>query len=235
MPLALVKPPDSNLSDAHLARLITQGDRLALTTLMRRYNQRLYRVARSILRNEADAEEAVQEAFFLAYRAMGKFRGDSSLATWLVRIVVNESNQRLRKNNRLSTWLEFDDALERTEEMTETTMEEFSPSQPEQAMARAQTRQLLEAKIDQLPDAFRAVFVLRAVEGMSVEETALCLDIPAATVRTRYFRARSILRKLLARELGTSLEDAFAFAGGRCDRIVARVQSRLDQLQTNNA
>ncbi|HEY9279918.1 MAG TPA: RNA polymerase sigma factor [Eoetvoesiella sp.] len=234
MPLALVKTPtDSNLSDKHLAERIAQGDRAALTALMRRYNQRLYRVARSVLHNEADAEEAVQEAFFLAFRAMGKFRGDSSLATWLVRIVLNESNHRLRKNIRLSSWLEFDDALVRADEMTETTMDKFSPDRPEQALARAETRRLLEAKIDQLPPVFRTVFVMRAVEGMSVDETALCLGVPAATVRTRYFRARGMLRKLLAHEIGTSLEEAFSFAGARCDRIVASVQARLDDLQVD--
>jgi RNA polymerase sigma-70 factor (ECF subfamily) len=213
--------------------MIAQGDRDALTLLMRRYNQRLYRVARSILRNEADAEEAVQEAFYRAYCAMSTFRGDSALGTWLVRIVVNESNQRLRKQNRLASWLEFSDTPESIDQMTEMAMDTFSPDQPEQALARTQTRQLLEAKIDQLPGMFRVVFVLRAVEGMSVEEAALSLGIPAATVRTRYFRARSQLRKLLAREIGTNLEEAFSFAGERCDRIVAGVQARIDGLRTD--
>lgn len=231
MPLALVqKTSDPSLPDAQLAQLIAQSDRGALTLLMRRYNQRLYRVARSILRNEADAEEAVQEAFYRAYCAMSTFRGDSALSTWLVRIVVNESNQRLRKNNRLASWMEFNDTPERTDQMTEMAMDTFLPEQPEQALARAQTRHLLEAKIDQLPGVFRVVFVLRAVEGMSVEEAALSLDIPQATVRTRYFRARSQLRKLLAREIGVNIEEAFSFAGDRCDRIVAGVQARLDGL-----
>src|SRR5690606_21920959 len=172
MPLALVKPVGAGDSDTQLAQQLAQGNRDALQRLMRRYNQRLYRVARSILRNEADAEEAVQEAFYHAYCAMGAFRGDSALGTWLVRIVVNESNQRLRKNNRLASWLEFNDTPERTDQMTEMAMDTFSPDQPEQALARTQTRHLLEAKIDQLPGMFRTVFVLRAVEGISVEETA---------------------------------------------------------------
>ncbi len=233
MPLALVKKISDPPSDAQWVQRIAAGDRDALTLLMRRYNQRLYRVARSILRNEADAEEAVQEAFYCAYCAMGSFRGDSALGTWLVRIVVNESNQRLRKNKRLASWLEFNDMPERADPITGVAMDTFSPDQPEQALVRTQARHLLEAKIDQLPDAFRVVFVLRAVEGMSVEETASSLGIPPATVRTRYFRARAQLRKLLAREMGASVEEAFSFAGERCDRIVARVQARLDGSRTD--
>jgi len=226
MSLTLVKPSGGQSADSDLVRGMSAGDLTALEALMRRYNQRLYRVARGILRNEADAEEAVQEAFYLAYRAIGKFRGDSALSTWLVRIVVNESNKKLHKNRRLSTLLEFDDVSGGAEDMR-TTIDDFSPYQPEQSMARVQIRQLLETKIDQLPDAFRSVFMLRAVEEMTVDETARCLGIPEATVRSRYFRARGLLRKSLAREIGGNLDQVFAFAGDRCDRIVAGVLARL--------
>lgn len=228
MPLSIVKTSGQDSPDAEIARQIAQGDRQALTALMRRHNQRLFRVARSILRNDADAEEAVQEAFFSAYRAMGRFRGDSALSTWLVRIVVNESNKRLHKNNRLHAVLEFEDDLELRGDLQQTQTNEFIPSQPEQAMARVETRRLIEAKIDLLPDVFRTVFVLRAVEEMTVEEAAQCLDILPATVRTRYFRARALLRKALAKDIGHGIEDAFAFAGERCDRIVAGVLARID-------
>lgn len=229
MPLALVKPAGAGDSDTQLAQQIAQGNRDALQRLMRRYNQRLYRVARSILRNEADAEEAVQEAFYKAYCAIGSFRGDSSLSTWLVRIVVNESNQRLRKINRLSTWLEFNSDLKHNDATSETTMDESPFNPPERELLRAQTRQMLESRIDRLPDTFRSVFVLRAVEELSVEETAICLGIPAATVRSRYFRARGLLRKSLKQEAIEGLAAAFAFAGDRCDRIVAAVTARLEQ------
>jgi RNA polymerase sigma-70 factor, ECF subfamily len=235
MPATLVKHPDSSDSDLRLAQRVAQGDHGAIEALMRRYNQRLYRVARSILRNEADAEEAVQEAFYLAYRAMGRFRGDAKLSTWLVRIVVNESNRRLRKINRLSTWLEFNSEAQRSDEVAEANMDTFLPNQPEQAAALAQTRQLIESRIDRLPDAFRAVFVLRAVEELSVDETAACLGILPATVRTRYFRARNLLRKLLASEVGADLEGVFSFAGERCDRIVAHVLARLNDGQANES
>jgi len=228
MPLTLVRPSDPPESDAGLAAQVAQGDLRALQILMRRYNQRLYRVARSILRNDADAEEAVQEAFFLAYRAMAKFRSDSGLSTWLVRIVINESNRRLRKNRRLATWLEFGEAPERGDDTAEASMDRFSPDQPQQALLRVQTRRVLESQIDQLPDVFRSVFMLRAVEEMTVEETAACLEIPPATVRTRYFRARGLLRKSLAREFGGNLNEVFAFAGFRCDRIVAGVLARIE-------
>jgi RNA polymerase sigma-70 factor (ECF subfamily) len=223
MPLALVKPDDAGSSDLALAQRIARGDRNALEALMRRHNQRLYRVARSILRNEADAEEAVQEAFYKAYRAFDKFRGDAAVSTWLVRIVVNESYKRLRKINRLSTWLEFN-----SDASLENTMDE-SPDQPDLVLLRAQTRHLLEGRIDQLPDVFRAVFVLRAVEELSVEETAVCLGIPQATVRSRYFRARGLLRKSLKHVADQDLASAFSFAGERCDRIVAGVMARVSR------
>ncbi len=228
MPLALVKPAAGSCTDAQLAQRLAMEDIAALQVLMRRYNQRLYRVARSILRNDADAEEAVQEAFYKAYRAISNFRGDSGLSTWLVRIVVNESNQRLRKINRLATWLEFNNDAERGDVTTTMTVDELSSGQPESALVRTQTRHALEAGIDQLPDLFRAVFILRAVEDLTVEETATCLGIPPATVRTRYFRARKLLRKSLGADMGEMVDTAFAFAGARCDRMVASVMARVE-------
>lgn len=227
MPLALVQANAVDDADANIARHIVVGDAEALTQLMRRYNQRLYRVARSILRSDADAEEAVQEAFYSAYRAMGQFRGEAALSTWLIRIVVNESNRRLRKINRLSTWLEFNSDARRDGIRADITMDERVLNQPEPALLRAQTRHILEEHIDRLPDVFRAVFVLRAVEEYSVEETADCLGIPPATVRTRYFRARALLRKALQQEKDNGINNVFSFAGDRCDRIVAAVLARV--------
>jgi len=221
-------------TDAETAKRIAAGDQHALVHLMRRYNQRMYRVARSILRNDADAEEAVQEAFYCAYRAMAQFRGDAALSTWLVQIVVNESKKRLRKINRLSTWLEFNSDATRNDITADITMDERSSNQPESGLWRTQTRHMLETHIDRLPDVFRAVFVLRAVEEFSVEETAECLGIPPATVRTRYFRSRALLRKALRREMGEEINDVFSFAGHRCDRIVAAVLTRI-QADNGNA
>jgi len=231
---ATTKSAGKDLSDAEVAQRIVAGDQDTLRKLMRRYNQTLYRTARSILKDDAEAEDAVQDAYLLAYRSMSKFRGDAKLSTWLVRIVVNESIGRLRKRRRHAQVIQLDGTMEPFGEQAETDMSESSPEQPEHAAMRAQSRRLLEAKIDQLPDAFRTVFVLREIEEMTVEETALSLGIPEATVRTRHFRAKSLLREAIAREIDCAFEDAFAFAGARCDRIVAGVLARIDESQTRN-
>ena len=226
------------MPDTEIARRIAAGDEESFCLLMRRHNQSMYRAARSILKDDAEAEDAVQEAYLLAYRAMDKFRGDAKLSTWLIRIVVNESIGRMRKRSRSAEVIRLDGGSEletRTAEMdmNESTAEpRESPERPEQAAARAQTRRLLETRIDELPDAFRTVFVLRAVEEMSVEEAAACLGIPEATVRTRFFRARSLLREALSRELDVAFAGAFSFAGERCDRIVAGVLAKLNDSQT---
>lgn len=218
------------LSDAEIARGIAAGDRPLLTALMRRNNQTLFRTARSILKDDAEAEDAVQEAYLLAYRAIGGFRADAKLSTWLVRIVVNESLGRLRRRNRRAEVIWLADDLAPSEDTTEAEPMSQDPSgHPERQAIRTETRRLLEQRIDALPEAYRVVFVLRAVEEMSVDETALCLDIPAATVRTRYFRARGLLREAIAREFDRDIGEAFSFAGERCDRIVAGVLARLDQ------
>lgn len=230
-----VKAAADGLSDDELAPRIAAGDLDALRVLMRRYNQTLFRTARSILRDDAEADDAVQEAYLLAYLAMNKFRGEAKLSTWLIRIVVNESIGRARKRNRRTEVVELHGATERSDESTEETMSDVSSEQPEQSALRKETRRLIEAKIDLLPDAFRTVFMLRAVEEMTVEETAASLGIPPATVRTRYFRAKGLLREALAREIDFGLEQAFSFAGARCDRIVARVLTRVRDLQARDA
>lgn len=223
--------PIKDLTDAELAGRIALGDRLALQCLMRRYNQILYRTARSILRDEAEAEDAVQEAYVLAYHAMDQFRGDAKLSTWLIRIAVNVSIRRARKLNRSAEVIDLvadpADIREIGGMSQGAEMDEHTPEQPERAALRAETRRLIEDKINRLPDAFRTVFVMRAIEEMSVTETAICLDIPEATVRTRYFRAKGLLREALAREIDFSLSEAFSFAGDRCDRIVAGVLRQL--------
>jgi RNA polymerase sigma-70 factor (ECF subfamily) len=222
------------LPDAEIAKRIAAGDEDAFHFLMRRHNQTLYRVARSILKDDAEAEDAVQEAYLLAYRAMDRFRGDAKLSTWLVRIVVNEAIARSRKRSRAEV-IRLDGEAESGIEAVEATMNDIPSEQPEQGVLRAETRRLLEKKIDELPDAFRAVFVLRALEEMTVEEAAAALGIPEATVRTRFFRARGLLRESLAREVDFAFEDAFAFDGARCDRIVAGALARLKDLQARDA
>lgn len=229
MPRATQAIDCSRLSDSELAQRIAGGDQIALELLMRRHNQMLYRTARSILKEDAEAEDAVQEAYLLAYRGMSKFRGDAKLSTWLVRIVANEAIARTRKRSRRAEVIQLNSDAQEESEAVAQNETRTSPEQPERAAQRAQTRRLLEAKIDKLPDAFRTVFVLRAIEELSVEETAVALGIPEATVRTRFFRAKSLLRESLSREIDLAYGDAFAFAGARCDRIVAGVMARLAQ------
>lgn len=194
--------------------------------MMRENNQRMFRTARAILRDDAEAEDAVQEAYLQAYRSLGSFRGDAKVSTWLVRIVVNEALARRRRHLRRANIVPLSGRpLEEHELDTQEAGEEHDG--PESRTQRTQLRRLLEQRIDELPEAFRAVFVLRALEELPVEETAAILGIPQATVRTRFFRARSRLREALSQEIDLAFSDAFAFLGERCDRIVAQVRARI--------
>jgi RNA polymerase sigma-70 factor (ECF subfamily) len=214
-----------DVPDAELAQRVAGGDRSAFEVLMRRHNRTLFRAARAILRDHAEAEDALQEAYVQAYQAIGSWRGEAKLSTWLARIVANEALMRLRKHARRAEIvpLQSSAALEGLDQIPDTDMDKT----PERSAQRLEMRRLLEANIDALPDDYRAVFVLRAVEEMSVEETAAVLGIPQATVRSRLFRARSLLREALAAKVDFACEEAFAFAGERCDRIVAKVMERI--------
>ncbi|HET9580939.1 MAG TPA: RNA polymerase sigma factor [Usitatibacter sp.] len=216
---------DPRISDTDLARLVGEGNEAAIRLLTKRHNQTLFRTARAILREDAEAEDAVQEAYIKAIRAISSFRSDAKLSTWLTRITVNEALAKLRRSRRAAEVIPLAADLPAGEHVYETT-ESTTPTPEDDAM-RAQTRKIVEARIDALPDAFRAVFVLRAVEEMSVEETATVLGIPEPTVRTRFFRARGLLRESLSRDMDVALDQAFHFAGERCDRITEGVIARL--------
>jgi len=222
----VARPAVDALDDLELAGRIASGDRDALQLMMRRHNQRLYRTARAILRDDAEAEDAVQEAYLLAYRSIGGFRGDAKLSTWLTRIVVNEAIARRRKRERTAEVIRMDGSPDFDEATDDDNAS--APEPPERAAMRAESRAMLERQVDALPDAFRAVFLMRAVEEMPVDEVAAALDLPEATVRSRFFRARSLLRERIARELDHRLEEVFAFDGERCDRIVERVLARIE-------
>jgi RNA polymerase sigma-70 factor (ECF subfamily) len=217
--------PPADAADAELARRVAGGETAAFETLMRRHNRTLFRTARAILRDDAEAEDTLQEAYMQAYQAIGNFRGEAKLSTWFARIVANEALMRLRKQARRAEIvpLQSGAAIDELNEIPDANMDKT----PERSAQRAQIRRLLEAQIDALPDDYRAVFVLRAVEEMSVEETAAVLRIPEATVRSRLFRARSLLREGLATKIDLACDEAFAFAGERCDRIVANVMERI--------
>jgi RNA polymerase sigma-70 factor (ECF subfamily) len=211
------------LDDVAIARRIAAGERVEFDLLMRRNNRRLYRLARATMRNDAEAQEALQEAYLAAYRGIAHFRGESTLATWLSHVVLNECMGRLRKSARRQNVI----PMETSDEMENIRAAEHS--EPEKMLVRAELRALVERKLDQLPRDFRLVFVLRSVEELSVEETADCLGIEQATVRSRHFRARSLLRESLAQDIDVAERDLFDFAGEHCTRIVAAVNTRLDE------
>ena len=227
---ATIEGASDKLPDAELVKRVTAQDHEAFRVLMKRHNQMLYRAARSILKNEAEAEDAVQEAYLQAYRAMGDFRGDAKLSTWLVRITVNEAITRLHKHARRAEVIRLEGDDLHDQYSAEESMNDSPPEVPERATLRAEMRKLLEARIDTLPEAFRSVFVLRALEEMSVEETASALGLNEATVRSRFFRARALLREWLSRDIDVAQGDAFSFAGARCDRITANVMARLVEI-----
>ena len=218
-------------TDAAVVARVQAGERDAFEVVMRRYNQRLYRLARATLRDDTEAEDALQDAYIAAFRGLSRFRGDASLSTWLSRLVLNECLGRKRRAARrdkvvpmtsLPTGLD-DTAVPDTGE------------RPDAAALRAQVRVLLEHKLDELPEDYRSVFVLRSVEDLSVEATAECLGVPEATVRSRHFRARSLLREALSGEFDTAERSLFEFGAARCDRVVARVLARLAEPQDQAA
>lgn len=220
--------PSDASSDAELVSLSIAGNDLAFAQIMRRYNRLLFRTARSILKSDDDTQDALQEAYLRAWRALATFRAEARLSTWLVRIVANEALGRLRRNGaQAARIVPLSASVDADDETPEMQMQANPNDQPEPSVMRAQIRQQIEARIDTLPDAFRTVFMLRGVEEMSVEEVALVLGIPEATVRTRFFRARSMLREGLSRDIDMAVGDAFSFAGARCDRIVAGVLAKI--------
>jgi len=216
-------PAAESLRDHELAARAAAGDGSAFATIMRRHNRLLFRTARGILKSDVEAEDALQEAYLRAWRAIDGFRAEAKLSTWLARIVINESLARLRRGRGAQVIPLDNSATETDHDAMEDRMEDDPDQQPERVAMRGELRRLMEACIDRLPDAFRSVFMLRAVEEMSVEDVAIALDLPEATVRTRLFRARSLLREGLSRDIDVAMGDAFSFDGERCDRIVANV------------
>lgn len=216
------------IDDVALASRVLAGDGAALELVMRRHNQRLYRVARAMLRDSAEAEDALQDAYLAAFQSMGNFRGEASLATWLSRVVVNQCLGRMRRQARRDNIVPIV-SMGGAEEQEQAAMPAEPSESPDNALMRAELRAVLERKLDELPEAFRTVFVLRCVEELSVEETAQVLNIPEATVRSRHFRARGMLRESLAQDIDVAERDVFAFDGVKCDRIVAGVLRRLQE------
>lgn len=228
---ALQIPVHTASDELSLAQRIVNGDRCAFEVLMRRYNRRLYRLARASLRDDAEAKDALQDAYLCAYRCIGQFRGEAALSTWLSRLVLNECGARWRRALRRENIIPIVSA--------DPCMEIFtripdSAESPDHCTARAQMRSILERKVAELPENLRLVFVLRSIEELSIEEIADTLSISQDTVRSRHFRARGLLRESLAKEIDLAEGDMFEFGGAHCDRVVALVLARLPRPDPDN-
>jgi len=212
--------------ERNLVERAKSGDQSAFRAIMEQNNQRLYRVARAVMKDDTEAEDVVQETYLRAFFNLSKFRGESSLTTWLTRIALNEALGRKRKQRAMVT-------LETVETAQETSAQIIkfpamtTETDPERSAAQHEIRKLLERAMDALPEPFRVVFVMRDVEEISIEEAATHLGIRPETVKTRLYRARRLLRQSLGGQLASTLKDTFPFAGARCARITEAVLSRL--------
>jgi RNA polymerase sigma-70 factor (ECF subfamily) len=212
---------DESLDHELIAR-VRKGEAAAFERLMRRYNQRLFRAARSVLRDDAEAEDVVQETFVRAYRHLADFKERSSLATWLTRIAIHEALARVRRSRRFGCLDDGGDDHERRISQVQS-----GRAGPEQETISRELRSVLVAAIDTLPQDLRIIFVLREVDGLSTVETSEILQVSTEAVRVRLHRARVALRTRVERTVGEGVRSLFEFAGARCDRTVARVFQRL--------
>jgi RNA polymerase sigma-70 factor, ECF subfamily len=206
------------LSDAELVQRILGGEKHLYEVIIRRYNQRLYRVARSIVQNQEEAEDVIQETYFRAFEHLHQFEGRALFSTWLTKIAVHEASNRLRRRTRHTT---IDSALLEESKLSPTSQT------PEHHRLAEETRVILESAIDHLPDAYRSVFVMRSIEEMSTSDTAQCLALSEETVKIRLMRARRMLRRTLYETVHAASSEAFQFLGERCDRTTAAVLKRI--------
>lgn len=218
----------SAMADVDLAGCCAAGDTAAVRHLVSSNNQRLFRAAWSILRNREEAEDALQSCYAKALGAIGTFEGRSSLTTWLTRIAINEALARKRAQKRRHKYLEAE-GVQVLETYREQLARGSSAPSPESEAAREQLRALLEAAIGKLPESFRTVFVLHEIEGVSVEDAAMALDIPTGTAKTRLMRARLKLQQALAPEVRRALTGTFPFAGADCARMTEEVMRAFEE------
>lgn len=211
------------IPDEQLVRRILRGESALFEVLMRRYNQRLFRVSRAILRDDAEAEDVMQDAYVRAFHHLDSFEGRASFATWLTRIAIYEARARLRKGRRFT-------ALEEIAPTSEEAMDflQSDPRTPEDATSGRELQVVLATALDRLPEGLRAVFMLREVEGLSTAETARCLTLTEDNVKVRLHRARAALRREIDSQLGSETRRLFQFAFGRCDRVVEGVLAKLE-------
>jgi RNA polymerase sigma-70 factor (ECF subfamily) len=210
------------ISDAELVNLVRAGKTAVYEVLMRRYNQRLYRVIRSVIVDDVEAEDVLQEAWVRAYQYLNQFEGRASFSTWVTRIALHEALARIRKARR---WTPIEDPQGAI--MPEAKPQMRTSESPETLAMRSQVGQILQAAMDALPEVYRSVFVFREVEQFNTIETAECLGLSEEAVKTRLHRARALLRHELQSRVGSAVVHAYSFMGARCDRTVARVLERI--------
>jgi RNA polymerase sigma-70 factor (ECF subfamily) len=219
---AAISPSESALTDEEVVRRVRAGETALFEVIMRRYNQRLFRITRSMLDNDDEAEDVTQDAYVRAYTHLDQFEGRARFSTWLAKIAVHEALARLRARERI---VEIDSKSGSMEDSMN--FESRTPS-PEQEVLTRTTRILLEAAVDSLPATYRSVLMLRDVEGLSTAETAECLELSEISVKVRLHRARSLLRKRIYEQTGAASAGAFQFLGVRCDRMVSSVLERIE-------
>lgn len=220
-PIPQVAPVDPG--DTELVRRALARDETAVRAIMQANNRRLYRLARGILRNDSEAEDVVQETYVRAFTHLESFRGESGLSTWLSRIAMNEALGRLRRQ-RPAVDL---DSLPQGALEAQIIQFPAAATDPEKSMAQREVQHVVEHAIDELPEAFRLVFIARVIEGMNVEETAEILALKPETVKSRLHRARTMLRANVEKKIGPVVMEAFPFAGKRCERLTDAVLKRL--------
>jgi RNA polymerase sigma-70 factor (ECF subfamily) len=205
------------MGDAEIVERVRNGETALFEVLMRRHNQRVYRVARAVIKDEAEAEDVMQQAYINAFTHLNQFQDRSQFSTWLTRIALHEALARRRKR--------------KPEESTEDVMETLTSTQPDPARQAygAELGRLLEAAVDALPESYRLVFMLREIEGLSTSETAAGLDLGDEAVKTRLHRAKAMVRSAIAERMGASSAEAFAFPATRCNRVVAAVMAEIQQ------
>ena len=219
-------------SDSELLERARHGDAEAFSALVRRHDRYLYRITRSILRDDHEAEDLVQQTYLKAFTKIVGFRGEASLRTWLTRIARNEALRRKRRQRSLVDLGAIDTARERVR--SQIYLSPLTQATPEGEVARIQIRRMLERAIDDLPTAYRTVFIMRDVEEATVEETANVLGIKTETVRTRLHRARNMLRERLGEQLAAVLKDVFPFGRPRCNALVERLAAKVGLLQARD-
>jgi len=220
-------------SDEELVALARQGGENAIRALIKRNNRRLFGVARAVMRNDAEAEDVVQETYVRAFTKLDSFRGGSQFSTWLTRIALNEALGRMRRRRPTAEFAELDVRASAQGGAVIMFPTSLTPPGADSELARSQVREFLEKAVDDLPDAFRTVFILRDIEEMSIEETANQLSLKQETVKTRLHRARRLMRAAVEKRLAATFSELFPFDGARCDRMADRVIGRLRNSSTS--